>query len=204
MPKLTNTKQEWGWLAIVMHWLSAVAVIGLFLLGIWMVELTYYDDWYHQAPAIHKAVGMLLFGLVFLRLGWRLLNPPPATVPGTPRVIALAAEAAHWLIYLLLFAILASGYLMTTAKGDPVSIFGWFEVPAPGALVERQEEIMGLLHYWTAWALVGLVAIHAMGAIKHHVVDRDETLRRMLGLGNASQPDYTTDRKTKDNKEIYS
>ncbi|MBW3567719.1 MAG: cytochrome b, partial [Proteobacteria bacterium] len=115
---LRNSTTHWGWLHIVFHWLTALTVIGLFVSGLWMVELDYYSPWYNRAPAWHKSVGVLLFCLVAIRLLWRLANELPADEPG-PRWEHGIAHAVHWLIYLLLFAIIATGYLIPTATGDP-------------------------------------------------------------------------------------
>lgn len=178
---LRNTRNHWGWLHIAFHWLTALTVIGLFALGLWMVELTYYSPWYHRAPDIHKSLGVLLFGLVAVRLLWRLANPVPADEPG-PRLEHRLAHAAHWLIYLLLFAIIATGYLIPTAAGEGISVFGWFEVPALATDIENLEDIAGRLHLWLAWTLIALVTLHVAGALKQHFINRNRTLKRMLGI----------------------
>ena len=72
-----NSEDAYGWVAILLHWLVAVTIIGLFALGFWMVDLSYYDPWYRQGPDIHRSVGILLFMAMVLRLVWRLLSPPP-------------------------------------------------------------------------------------------------------------------------------
>lgn len=178
--QIRNTSARYGWLAIVVHWVVAVAVLGLFALGFWMVDLTYYDDWYRRAPDIHRSIGVLLFALMLLRLLWRFLARAPDPVATHKRWETLSAHAAHGLLYILVFVALVSGYLISTADGSSVSVFGWFEVPSLTGRVQGLEDTAGLVHYWSTWALIGLVAVHAAGALKHHFVDRDETLRRML------------------------
>lgn len=178
---LRNTSSQWGWLHIAFHWLTAVTVIGLFGLGLWMVELTYYDAWYNRAPAIHKSIGILLFALVAARLLWRLANPLPADEPG-PRFEHRIAHAVHWLIYLLLFSIIATGYLIPTAEGSGIDVFGWFTVPAFETGIANQEDIAGRLHLWLAWTLIALVGLHVAGALKQHFINRNRTLKRMLGI----------------------
>lgn len=178
---LRNTHTHWGWPHILFHWLTALTVIGLFFLGLWMVELDYYSAWYNRAPAVHKSVGVLLFALVAVRLAWRLLNPRPEPEPG-PRWEHRLAEIAHWLLYLLLFAVMATGYLIPTADGEPVSVFGWFDVPATVTGIENQEVVAGTLHLWLAWTLAAIVLLHVAGALKQHFINRNRTLRRMLGM----------------------
>lgn len=178
---LRNAPDCWGWPAIFFHWLTAVAVIGLFVAGLWMVELDYYHAWYQRAPHWHKSVGVLLFGLVGLRLLWRLANrrPDPEPAPGWEHRLA---DAVHWGIYLLLFATLLTGYLVPTADGEPIAVFGWFEVPALLSGLENQETVAGTLHEYSAWMLIAIVALHVAGALKQHFVNRNRTLKRMLGV----------------------
>jgi len=178
---LRNTATQWGWLHILFHWLTALTVITLFVSGLWMVELDYYSPWYNRIPAWHKSLGILLFGLVAIRLLWRLSNPLPTDEPG-PRWEHRVAHAAHWLIYLLLFAIIATGYLIPTAEGEAISVFGWFDVPAFVTGIDNQEDVAGTLHLWLAWTLAALVVLHVGGALKQHFINRNRTLKRMLGI----------------------
>ncbi|AOS95748.1 hypothetical protein AUP74_00276 [Microbulbifer aggregans] len=176
-----NSETSYGWVAIAFHWLMVPAVIGLFALGWWMRQLSYYDPWYRQGPELHKAIGILLLITLLLRMGWKLLNTAPADVPGTPRWQAVAARFAHGGIYLLLLAIMTSGYLISTADGRTIDVFGLFSVPASIQGLPNQEDIAGEIHEILAWTLMGLVALHALAALKHHFIDRDATLLRMLG-----------------------
>ncbi len=178
--QMSNTSAGYGLLAIVIHWVAAVAVIGLFALGFWMVDLSYYNDWYRRAPDIHRSIGVLLFGLMALRLFWRIFSASPKPIAGHKRWETLSAHAAHALLYFLIFVATVSGFLISTADGSSVSVFGWFDVPSVTGQIKGLEDIAGVVHYWSTWALVALAAVHALGALKHHLVDRDETLRRIL------------------------
>jgi len=88
---------------------------------------------------------------------------------------------AHFLLYVLIFVAMVSGYLISTADGSSISVFDWFEVPSVTGQIKGMEDTAGTVHYWSTWAIVGLAAVHAAGALKHHLLDRDRTLRRMLG-----------------------
>ncbi len=180
--QLQNSPERYGLIAILIHWLVAVTVIGLFALGYWMVDLTYYDDWYKRAPDIHRSIGLLLFGVMLLRVLWRAVNQNPAPLPEHRRWEVISAHLAHSLLYLLLFVAMISGYLISTADGSSISVFGWFDVPSVTGQVKGLEDTAGTVHYWSTWAIVALAAVHAAGALKHHVIDRDRTLRRMLGM----------------------
>jgi cytochrome b561 len=182
MAKWRNTHTSWGLSAVLVHWLVAASVIGLFGLGLWMTGLDYYDPWYKQGPDIHRSIGILLFLLIMLRLGWRLLEVIPSPHPGHKPWEIRAAHIAHLLLYLLPLVTMISGYLISTADGRAVSVFGWFELPALFTGLDRQEELMGDIHEIVAWTLIVTAAIHAAGALKHHIIDRDTTLTRMLGI----------------------
>ncbi|SOB78350.1 cytochrome b561 [Marinobacter sp. LV10R510-11A] len=178
--QIINTSTSYGWLAIIVHWVAAVAVFGMFALGFWMVDLTYYSEWYQRAPDIHRSIGVLLFVLTVFRLLWRLLTASPAPLAGHKRWEVASAYAAHGLLYVLVFVATVSGFLISTADGSSVSVFGWFDVPSVTGQVKRLEDTAGLVHYWSTWALVALALIHSAGALKHHFIDRDNTLRQML------------------------
>ncbi|MGO1500237.1 MAG: cytochrome b [Marinobacter sp.] len=181
--QINNTSASFGLLTIVVHWAAALAVFGLFALGFWMVDLSYYDSWYQSGPDIHRSAGVLLFVLMVFRLFWRLLTVSPDQLAGHKRWEILSARLAHGLLYVLTFVAIVSGFLISTADGSSVSVFGWFEVPSVTGQIKGLEDTAGLVHYWSTWALVVLALIHAAGALKHHFIDRDETLRRMLVPG---------------------
>ncbi len=176
-----NSPQRFGHLSILLHWSMALAIYGMFALGLWMVGLGYYDGWYHTAPEIHKGIGIILFAALLLRLSWRVISPPPAPLKSYSPPARKAASAAHALLYGSLLVLLCSGYLISTADGKPISVFGWFEVPALFSGAAQQADLAGDVHLWLAWGLVLLSALHALAALKHHFIDRDVTLKRMLG-----------------------
>lgn len=176
-----NSARRYGLVSILLHWGVALAVFALFGLGLWMVGLDYYSSWYRTAPDIHKGVGILLFAAMLLRLLWRAISPPPPALDSYSAATRRGAALAHGLLYLGLFALMVSGYLISTADGRAIEVFGWFSVPATLSGIDGQEDIAGLVHRWLAWGLIGLAVLHALAALKHHFIDRDATLKRMLG-----------------------
>jgi cytochrome b561 len=146
-----------------------------------MVTLGYYDVWYHQAPEIHKSIGTLLFIVMVVRVVWRFISPPPKPLASYSRLTRISAVLAHIALYTVLFAILISGYLISTADGQAISVFGWFDVPASVTGLPQQADTAGTIHLYLAWAVVVLSVLHALAALKHHFIDRDVTLKRMLG-----------------------
>ena len=176
---LANKPEGYGLISIIFHWVSGFTILGLFALGYWMVELTYYSAWYQDAPHIHKSVGLLLLALSFGRLLWRWFSKNPDALSHA-KWEQKVASFTHLLLYLLMLSIMFSGILISTADGRNIWVFDWFEVPFPGELFNNQADVAGAIHKYAAYSLIVLVVLHAAGAIKHHVVDKDATLRRML------------------------
>lgn len=177
---LRNTTTSYGFVSIGLHWLMAVAIFGMFALGLWMTTLTYYDRWYHDAPEIHKAIGVLLLLLLIGRLAWRLFNARPELVGAwREQVVALSVHRLH---YVLMFTVLISGYLIPTAEGVGIDVFGLFTAPATFSFDKQQADWIGRTHWAAAWAMMGLAGLHAGAALKHHFIDNDATLLRMLGM----------------------
>lgn len=181
--QLLNKLQSFGIISILLHWLMAVLIIGLFILGEYMVDLDYYDVWYKTAPDIHRSIGVIVALLLIIRLAWRLSSIYPEII-GKPWEKILAIWI-HRLFYALIISIIISGYLMTTADGQAVSVFSWFDIPALLYDYENQEDIAGEIHEWLTHILIILVALHSLAALKHHFFNRDNTLRRMLGIGQS-------------------
>jgi len=179
--RLRNPTDSYGLISILLHWLIAAAAVGLFALGTWMVELGYYDRWYRSAPQLHKSTGVLMFGVLLVRLAWRHASPGPRPI-GSPLQVRVAS-AVHGLLYLLLLALMLSGYLISTADGRGIAVFDLFRLPATLSGGQGQADLAGQLHRLLGYAMMALAALHAGAALKHHFIDRDRTLKRMLGSG---------------------
>jgi cytochrome b561 len=175
--QIRDTRAGYGLPTRLVHWLMALAIVGMFFLGLWMVELDYYSPYYRSAPDLHRSVGMLLLFLLIVRFGWRLFNDKPAD-PELSTIERWGGEVVHWGFYPLLFALMVSGYLMSTADGRPIEVFNWFSVPA---LVHDKgmEKTAGEIHEWLAYATMAVVVLHALASLKHHFLDRNRVLARM-------------------------
>jgi cytochrome b561 len=174
--------------AIGLHWLVAVAILGSFSVGLYMVGLPLSPQKL-RLYSWHKWAGVTIFLCVVLRLGWRLAHPPPrlpATIPAWQRRVA---GATHALLYLLMFAVPLSGWLMSSAKGFQTVWFGVLPLPD---LLDKDKELGDLLlqlHVLLNFTMAALVSVHAGAALKHHFVDRDAVLARMIRLPGTSGGD---------------
>lgn len=174
-----NTDKGYGLVQIGLHWVTALLVAILLPLGLWMTGLDYYDPWYRKGPDLHRSIGVML-GLVMLaRIAWRLSGTQPEPLASSALERQLA-KTAHGLLYLLPLLLVASGYLISTADGRPVDVFGWFELPATLQDIEGQEDIAGEIHFALAMVLLTLIVLHLLAALRHHYIFKDDTLRRML------------------------
>ncbi|MFA5530225.1 MAG: cytochrome b [Thiohalomonadaceae bacterium] len=179
--QLRDDAHRYGAVSVALHWVVALVVFALFGLGLWMTSLTYYDPWYRLGPWWHKSIGVVLFAVVLLRLGWRLWSVHPHPLPNHRPWERVGARLVHGLLYLLLLAVMVSGYLISTADGRALGVFDLFAIPATVTGLENQEDVAGQVHLVLASTLVGLAALHALAALKHSLIDKDRTLARMLG-----------------------
>ena len=164
--------------AIFLHWFMALALVANFILGLTMSDLPLSPQKL-QFYSWHKWAGITLLGLVTLRLIWRAIKRPPELLPASPWQ-QRAAKISHALLYGFMFAIPLSGWLMSSAGGFTVNYFGVLPLPdlvgKDKALFETLKEVHETLNF----TLLGLVILHVMAALKHHFVDHDASLRRML------------------------
>ena len=165
--------------AKTLHWLMALLLIGLFTLGIYMHELPL-SPRKLQLYSWHKWAGVTAFLLVALRLAWRLAHRPPALPDAMPRLVRRAASATHGLLYLLMFAIPLSGWLMSSAKGFQTVYFGVLPLPDLLAKDAALGDALLQVHFSLNMLFAVLVIGHAGAALKHHFIDRDDILARML------------------------
>lgn len=176
---LKNNQHSYGWISIGIHWLMAFAIMFMFGLGLYMVELTYYDPWYRGSLELHKSLGMVLLALLLFRRIWQAINTTPDEL-AAPKWQQLSAKLMHKGLYLIMLLLMVSGYLISTADGRAIIVFDLVHIPALPWSIDRQEDIAGEIHNILAWALTAMVALHALAAIKHHFINKDRSLVRML------------------------
>lgn len=186
---LRNTPEHWGTVSKALHWLIVLLITVMAVIGLTMEDIAGSAD-KRTVYALHKSLGITILALVALRLLWRLYAGTPTPVPGTPAWQHRIAGLTHFAIYVLMFALPLSGWVLNSASGFPLQWFGLFNLPH---IVERSHDLHELaedVHELLFWALMLLVALHAAAAFYHHLFVGDDTLRRMLpGRGRKAAPD---------------
>jgi len=178
---LKNSATGFGSVTIVLHWVMAVGIVGLFASGLWIERLDYYSELYQIVPHWHKSVGVVIVVLMLARLVWRVSHIYPAAIPTHKPYEKTLSKIIQWTFYAAVLSMFASGYFITTAKGQPLIIFGDVSIPALISSSANIEDIAGSMHKYSGFAIIGLAALHALAALKHHFIDKDTTLRRMFG-----------------------
>ena len=162
-----------------LHWLMAVLLFGLLALGFYMQDLPLSPEKL-KLYSWHKWAGVTAFLLVLARLGWRVTHVPPALPATMPKLMQLAAHAGHLALYGLMLAIPPAGWLMSSAKGFQTVWFGVLPIPD---LLDKNKEVGDLLqtvHQGLNLLFVATLAAHIGAALKHHFIDKDDILTRML------------------------
>ncbi len=179
-----DTPQKLSPTTIFLHWIIALTMIALTTIGFYMALDHVYAlyDW-------HKALGVIIFAFILVRVWWRIKNRWPVPVREYPPLEHRLAHIMHWVLIISTVLMPISGMMMSGIGGHGIHIFGWSLVPenlnpTTGeaiafnlTLSQLGEETHEILGYILAVAIV----LHAVGAIKHHIIDKDCTLRRMIG-----------------------
>ena len=165
--------------AISLHWLIALLIFAAFPLGVYMHDLPLSPDKL-RLYSYHKWMGITVLMLAAIRLSWRFTHRPPPLPASMPRWEALAAQSVHVLLYVLLFAIPLSGWLMSSAKGFQTVWFGVLPLPDLVGKDKALGKLLEEVHETLNFTLLALVIAHVAGALKHHFIERDDILARML------------------------
>ncbi|MFZ3142294.1 cytochrome b [Polaromonas sp.] len=173
----TTQTSSYAPLAVVLHWTLVVLIIGMIPLGWYMMEIE--DDpgsaWFFN---LHKSIGLVLAGLVLLRLLWRLGHSPAPLPASVAPWQATASKAGHWLLYAAMIAMPAFGIIGSLLTERGIVFFG---IPLPSVLQANHDlaELFFEAHSVTIWILIGLVTVHALAGLKHLLIDKDGVFQRM-------------------------
>ena len=176
---MKDTREQLSAMTVGLHWLIAAAIIGMLAFGL-------YIDGLERSPErtslmdLHKSIGVTILALACLRMLWRWRNGFPVLLGQAPRWQKAAAHAVHGLLLLATVLMPLTGILSSIGGGHGLPLFCLTLVADDGV---RQETLhaIGETHGAIAWILIVLIGIHVAAALKHQVIDRDGTMRRMWG-----------------------
>ncbi|MGG6894891.1 MULTISPECIES: cytochrome b [Rhizobium] len=175
--------------AIILHWMMALGIAALALIGLAMTHLKLAPMQLFELYQLHKSIGITVFLAAFLRLAWRLTHRPPNLPEAMPSVEKAAATGGHLLLYAFLFALPITGWALVSVSvlNIPTVLYGvlpWPDLPLLSMLDDKApaEALAKLVHAYGAYVLIGLVAVHAAAALRHHFIIRDDVLKRMLPI----------------------
>jgi cytochrome b561 len=180
---LKNSPTRYGNVAMTLHWLIAIAIVTLLVVGKYMHGLPNSDPNKFALYQLHKSAGLTVLALTVLRIVWRVIGPVPGLPATMPTWERWSAHASHFALYALMLAIPLSGWAVasTSSSGVPTIWFGLFEVPhLPVAATEDAHEAAEEAHELLGNLMILLLLVHVAAALKHHYWDRDTVLRRML------------------------
>ena len=171
--------------SVVLHWIIAIVIISLCLMGLVMTEK---EVWFLYP--IHKSIGVSIFALILARVVWRMRQGWPLPIRKYAQYEQALAKLVHWVLIVATVLMPVSGMLLSGVGGHGIALFSW-ELVAPHHSLTKPDEALPYSEFWTGvgksgheiigYILIAAIVLHIAGALKHHVFDRDMTLRRMLG-----------------------
>lgn len=178
-----DTKAQLSFTSRFLHWIIAVTLLGMIAAGFYMSN---FEVW--ALYSIHKSIGVIIFGFILARVIWRLKNGWPESVRAYPKWEHGLAVVIHWLLLIGSVVMPISGMIYSGFSGHGFGVFGLSIVSAQytaaGEVIpvnESLSEIGHEIHELAAFILVAAIILHVAGALKHHIIDKDRTLLRMLG-----------------------
>ena len=181
-PSMNAPVERYTATAIALHWVMFILIACGFALAVYMTGLKF-SPLKLKLVAWHKWIGVTVFLLAVVRLAWRMTHPPPPLPAAMPVWQRRAAAVSHLALYALILVIPLTGWLMSSAFGVATLYLGLVLLPNPIAADKALAELLRSVHVFLNYTLLALVVLHVLAAIKHHVVDRDNVLARMLFTG---------------------
>ena len=177
--EIKNTKQSYGTVAQIFHWGVFILFVSLFVVAEMMEDAPKGPGKYALYD-LHKSLGISVLFIAFVRLSWRMANPKPETLSTISKWIDKGASASHFLLYAIMFVMPLSGYIMSVSGGHGVGFFSLFTLPSLISKNHELHEIFEEVHEAMAAVILVIVGIHLLAALWHHLIVKDNVLRRML------------------------
>lgn len=174
---IENTSQQWGWPSKALHWLTALLIFI-------QIPLGFYAESLRLSPlkmdvfVWHKSLGILVLLLLILRLLWRIKSTIPEPLSSS-QIQARLAQAAHWVLYGLMALLPISGWIISSAANIPIKLFWLVPLPALVGPDDALKSLAAQVHEICVFVLLAVIILHIGAALRHHLLLRDNVVRRM-------------------------
>jgi cytochrome b561 len=176
---IRDAPSGYGWLSIGLHWFNAVAVVMLWFVGNKMVGATVSEPEAAELLRVHTSVGVTVYAVIWVRIGWRFYSGHPKGLPDQGRIPFLIARTVHYTLLILIASLLISGPLVSWYGGEAIELYSLASVPSPIAANDALHEFFEAAHRWGSNVLFVVAVVHMTAAARQLVFARGETARRM-------------------------
>ncbi len=180
-----DKRTSYGWPSIVFHWVGAGLVVALFLIGEQLEELSRGPE-RTETLALHVSIGAIAVVVLGARILWRLFQRDPQP-PADPPPVRLLSRVVQWGLLAMIAALIITGPFMPWTVGQPVDVFGAISIPSPVPVMRGLHEALEEIHEFASHAIVPLLALHVLGALKHLIFNRDGVFQRILWVKKGAQ-----------------
>lgn len=178
---MRDTNQKFTWPTVGLHWIIAVAMIGMLAFGLYLEEMPRGPE-KGELMGLHKSIGITIFVFAIARIFWRFLNKFPKPISALSNWQQTLAKVAHWVLIMGTVLMPISGLIMSVGGGHSVGLFGLEIIAGTGEKIEALSKIGHVVHGLGSKLLILFVVLHFIGAMKHQLFDKDGTITRMLGV----------------------
>ena len=179
---MKDTENGYGGVSILLHWLAAITMISLFVLGQAAEDAA--DSERKTLLGLHISIAISMYLILMGRIGWRLYNCRPRVLIEQSKPLTFLAQWIPIILLAGLALMLLSGPTIVWSKGYSINVFGMIDLPSPLGKMETLHEVMEVLHKVGAKILFFAFVLHMLGVLKHLIIDRDNTLKRILVPSN--------------------
>ncbi|MGJ8662454.1 MAG: cytochrome b [Marinicella sp.] len=173
-----DTLNYYGRISRFNHWLSAIFIIGMLAVGLYFHDMPRGDEKFYWLK-LHISFGGLIFLFLCFRVLWRIFTQSPAAVE-QKKALDMATKAIHWLLLLSILVMAISGPFLIWTRGSEINVFTWFSIPSPIGKMPELHEWLETVHKITSRVLLVSIIIHILAGIKHHFINKDQVLTRMI------------------------
>ena len=176
---IRNTGAQFGIVSRLLHWLLAGAMLTLIPLGWYLTQLDNETVRYWRLLELHETIGLVLFIFLLFKLAWKFTSPNPAPVPGLAPWERKLARVVHSYFLFAFVIIPVSGYIFVASGNDPIELYRVIVLPALDPISKSTSDLLYNFHFYGAYSCTVLVLVHIIAALKHHIIDKNDVLRRM-------------------------